>query len=565
MTRSRLFLPAGLSLAALSMATSHEALGQAIFVPPDADISRLRVQPPELPAREDYDLTVRNPEKSAVPKDVESIDFFVSRVRVNGVSHYPEDQVRAIFAPLEGRRVRLEELREGADRLQALYAGEGFLLTRVIVPPQQIDDGVVTVEVIEGFIAEGFFDGEHAATRNLSQQALANLIGQRPLSIRKLDGRLLILNDTPGIVVKSTLRPGTDPGAADIVVTSGSLPNQGYLSVANNGSTTLGPALYSLGYTFNSPLRRPGALDLSLSSAGKRLDELRAISLRYGMPVGSRGVVLYLGGLAAKSKPGGEVTPLDVSSQSYSLDMRLRVPLRRNRATALYLESALLLANTSVRALGTRITHDRIASAQIGLRIRHQYPRFGETTAQVFLSRGISAFGALDASAAKPSVLGFDPKFTKINWQVEHVMPLAPRASLVSRAVGQWTGDRLLAGEQIAFGGPFLGRGYVPSATTGDRGYGFLGELRLDLPQAEVPGKFGGLQVYAFADWAHSWVLPAPDVAKVEQRIGSYGSGLRARLADRFFIDAQVAFAGRRIAGAENRPSRLNISVLSIF
>ena len=548
----------------LCLLAPGQALAQSVVLPSEADISRLRLSPPELPLQEEFDLTISNPEKSVVPKDVSGLDFLVTRVLVNGVTYFPDDQVRALFAPLQGQRIRLEALREQADRLQAMYADRGFLLTRVIIPPQKIDDGVVTVEVVEGYIDEILLEDDSAIAGKMTLSALAELRDQRPLNIRELDGKLLILNETPGVAVKTLLRPGGELGAASLVASTASVSNQGFASASNTGSNAIGPAIYSVGYTLNAPLNRPGAIDLSLSVAGQNLEELQAVSVRYSMPVGSKGGILYLGGLAAKAKPGGEAAELDVSSDSYSFEARLRSPLYRSRSSALYLESALLFARTKVTALGAKITQDSIATTQIGLRGRHQ-SSLGQTTAQLLLTAGLPIFGALNESAPNPSVSEFDPNFTKVSWQIDHVFQLYTTASFLTRMMGQWTDDRLLAGEQVAFGGQLLGRGYAPSALTGDQGVGFLGELRFDLPGAQASGVISNVQVYGFTDAARAKLLSAVDVPSEEQSIVSYGFGLKALLAHRLFLDLQFASEGRTLAGGESRPARVNISLVSAF
>lgn len=543
---------------------SGQGLAQSVALPPEADISRLRLNAPELPPAEDFDLTLRNPEKSVVPRDVSDLEFLVSRVDVRGVTFFPEAQVRALFVSVEGQRIRLEALRERADRLQELYANQGFLLTRVIVPPQKIENGIVTIEVIEGYIDAILAEDAAAAGSEMAQAALSGLRDQRPLNIRELDGKLLTLNDTPGLSVKTLLRPGRDRGAAEMVVSTAIRPNQTFLSVANTGSDAIGPMIYSAGYSINAPLGRPGALDLSLSAAGEGLKELQALSVRYALPLGSRGTILYLGGLAAQAKPGGEAALLDVTSSSYSLEARLRAPLLRSRSSALYFETALLGTKTRVAALETAITSDKIATSQIGLRGQHQ-SRLGQTTAHIFLTEALPVLGALDEETANPSVPGFDASFRKISGQLDHVLPLNPALSLLARVAGQWTNDRLLAGEQVAFGGQLLGRGYAPSALTGDRGVGVLGELRIAWPAAQAPGLIGNVQAYAFADAAQAQLLAARSVPAERQSLQSAGVGLRAVLIDRLFLDVQFATEGRKLAGGESRPARINLSLVSAF
>lgn len=551
-------------LTSLALLAPGHALAQSVVISPEADISRLRLSPPEMPTQQDLDLTIRNPEKSVVPKDVSTIDFFVSRVQVNGVTYFAEDRIRTIFAPLEGQRIRLDTLRERADRLQALYAERGFLLTRVIIPPQRIEDGTVIIEIVEGYIDDILPGSDSSVGAKLAAHALEPLRGQRPLNIRELDGKLLILNEVPGVAVKTLLRPGNELGAASMVVSTTRLPNQGFASIANTGSNAIGPALYSVGYTINSPLGRPGAIDVSATVAGGSLEELQAVSARYAVPVGNSGTILYLGGLTARAKPGGEAAELDISSASYSLEARLRTPLHSSRSSALYLEGALLFAQSRTTALGDEITRDKILSHQIGLRGRHQ-SSFGQTTAQVVVSAGLPAFGTLDEKTPNPSVEGFDANFSKVSWHLDHVIALNTTTSFLARMVGQWTDDRLLAGEQVAFGGPLLGRGYAPSALTGDKGVGFLAELSFDIPRAQAPGVISNVELYGFTDAAQARMLPSDGIPAEKQSLVSYGFGLRGLVADRLILDLQFASEGRKIPGGESRPARINLSLVSAF
>lgn len=548
----------------LALLLPGQALAQSAGVSSEADISRLRLGPPELPTQQDLDLTIRNPERSAVPRDVSTIDFFVSRVEVNGVTYFAEDRIREIFAPLEGQQIRLGMLRERADQLQALYAEQGFLLTRVIIPPQRIQDGTIIIEVVEGFIDDILTENDASVGSRLAQEALEPLQGQRPLNIRELDGKLLILNEVPGIAARTLLRPGNELGAASMLVSTSKLPNQGFVSISNTGSDAIGPALYSLGYTINSLLDRPGAMDFSVTVAGSSLEELQAVSGRYAIPIGASGTTLYLSGLAAWAKPGGEAADLDISSASYTLETRLRRALHRSRSSALYLEGAFLFARTRTSALGAEITRDKIFNFQIAIRGRHE-SSFGQTTAQVTATSGLPVFGALDEDTSNPSVEGFDPKFRKVSWQLDHVVALNNTTSFLARMVGQWTTDRLLAGEQLAFGGQLLGRGYAPSALTGDKGIGVLAELSFDIPGAQAPGVISNVEFYGFTDFAQARLLPADGIPAEKQSLVSFGFGLRGLLADRLLLDLQFASEGREIPGGESRPARINLSLVSAF
>ncbi|MDB5686389.1 MAG: Hemolysin activation/secretion protein, partial [Rhizorhabdus sp.] len=450
------------TLIALAIAGSHGSMAlaqSAIRLPPQGDISRQRVQPLPLPPV-DYEFTIQNPEKSAVPRAIDEVEFQVRSIRVVGAEHFPDATVKAFFAPLEGRKIVLDDLRKAAQQLEDLYRAKGFFLTRVFISPQQVRDGVLEVRVLEGYVGAEFVEATNQASRHYVEQFLKPVIGQRPAQFSDLENRLLLINDTPGLSANSVLRQGAEPGSSEIQVTATKLPNSYRASFANTASDILGPTTYGVGATLSQPLGRPGALDVDFSAAGGHLSELRSGNLRYAMPVGHRGAVLALGGLLAFARPGGAVAALEIRSRVITLNSRLRVPLLRSRANSIYLDAGLTLNRSRTDALGSRLVDDRTTVAEAGLTWQQSDWLKGSTTVTATLSHGLDLFGAIDRTDPLASIQGFKPDFTKLTYSLQRTQGLTRSFSLQFNLQGQYTADRLLSGEQVSFGGPQIGRGY---------------------------------------------------------------------------------------------------------
>jgi hypothetical protein len=67
-------------------------IAQIVRLPPQAEISRQRIQPLPLPDTP-LQLRIQNPEKASVPKAVDEIEFSITRIKVTGATHFPEDPV----------------------------------------------------------------------------------------------------------------------------------------------------------------------------------------------------------------------------------------------------------------------------------------------------------------------------------------------------------------------------------------------------------------------------------------------------------------------------------------
>ena len=539
-------------------------IAQIVRPPPQADISRQRIQPLPLPETP-LQLRIQNPEKASVPKAVDEIEFSITRIKVTGATHYPEARWRAIFASLEGKKIVLSDLREAANKLENLYRADGFFLTRVFIAPQEVRDGTLEVQVVEGFLANAFVQAPNDPSRKLTQAMITPVLDQRPVRFLDLEQRLLLLNDIPGMAVTSVLRPGGALGSSDILLTTVRPPRTAFAAVDNSGADVVGPINYSLGTTMIQPFGRPGALDLSLAMSVEGFRELQALSGRYATPLDINGVVGSIGALVAHAAPGGPIRDLDVQSISGSLSASLRVPLLRSRANSIYLDAGMTVNRSFVKALGTEINDDRSTVASLGLQWRQIGWLAGDMTFGVNLFHGLDLLDANNADAPLPSVLGFNPHFLRMTYQFQRNQPIRGPIGARMTLQGQYTTSRLLSGEQISFGGSGIGRGYDPSSVTGERGVGVIGELHVSLPSAQLPNLIEGAQVYAFADWARTTALAYEATPKQSATISSLGIGARFTLLRQLSVDTRFSSARRALTDGVKSGGRFTLGAILQF
>ncbi len=105
-----------------------------------------------------------------------------------------------------------------AAKIADYYHRNGYFVAQAYLPAQDIKDGAVTIAVLEGATATS-----PCATRQNSRMHMANgLLGGLnsgdPIAIAPLENRLLLLSDTPGVNVRSTLAPGVEVGTSDLIV-----------------------------------------------------------------------------------------------------------------------------------------------------------------------------------------------------------------------------------------------------------------------------------------------------------------------------------------------------------
>ncbi|MBU3694862.1 MAG: ShlB/FhaC/HecB family hemolysin secretion/activation protein [Rhodocyclaceae bacterium] len=549
------------ALLGLALLAQADGAWAADLLPPGAtqqieEISRQRVPVLPLPSTPDFGLRLQAPEKAAVPRAVEELAFEIKGVRVSGNTLFSQAEIDEVFQTATGPAVTLAALREAAEKLEARFRGQGYFLTRVYVPPQQVKDGIFEVQVIEGFLSAVYVDGApNDALRQRIEAITSPLLNKRPIDLATIERALLLINDLPGVVGTSLLRQGADLGASEIVVTLASLPDSHLLTFNNTGSRTVGPGTIGVNSTFFNPFGRTGSFNVGLTQGGDftNVDELTAFNFRYSLPVGTQGAIFSFGGLASNALPGGTIRALDIRALSESVSPRLRLPLLRTRPNSIYLDLGLAVNRSRTLLGGNLLTFDKTTVAEATLSWVQNGWGNGTTNASLSLFQSLPLFDYTHFTAregnTKTNVKNED--FFKLGLSLTRIQQTrVPNLSVLAQVQGQWSENRLPVGEYVSYGGVGIGRGFDGGSSSGDKGIGGLLELRYDSSVNRAP-YIGNLQFYAFVDGGRAFLNDPAGTAP--PKITSNGFGVRFPFSTNGFMDVQVANAHQRFDAANRR------------
>ncbi|MEC9292363.1 MAG: ShlB/FhaC/HecB family hemolysin secretion/activation protein [Pseudomonadota bacterium] len=145
--------------------------------------------------------------QKAVPSEPE---FEVKTIEVKGSTVFDERALRPYLAAMEGDWQTLSKLKGLADTLTRLYQSEGYILSRVVVPAQEITSGHVVLQAVEGSIQDIHFVGDLPEEGRLIQKYAEEIKKSVPLNIKQLERSTLLMNDLPGLSAKAVLSPAKD-------------------------------------------------------------------------------------------------------------------------------------------------------------------------------------------------------------------------------------------------------------------------------------------------------------------------------------------------------------------
>ena len=511
---------------------------------------------PTIPNQPDFDFSIIAPHRSPVPRAVDEVHFKLTDIKINGAVTIPASQFRVLYAPLLDKDITLSDILNVADRIEAVYRAEGYLLVRAFVPPQRVKDGIFTINVVEGYLASVTVQGADNTTRALIADYVAPARAERPLELSSMERGLLLANDLPGVVATGVLRPAPDtPGASDLVIDTSQPWIAGGIAVDNRGSRFSGLWTINGDVEFNS-IFGADQLTANATLSPSSIEQV-AGQLRYRRAIGGDGLIGSLIGSVTHGQPGSTLTAFNVLTDSWAVGPRLTYPVIRSRAETLILDGGITVQDARVGILGTRFSRDQWRVLDLG----GSYQRtniFGGTWTSTFdLAQGLPILGATPnrvGGIPNPilSRVGGLTDFTKLTGFTRLALPLIDAFSAVLTVQGQYAFVPLITGEQITFGGDQIGRGYDPGAITGDEGLGASAEFRYDFHFADSFVR--ALEPYVFVDGAETWYIqrgPAISASLLDQSIASVGGGVRIWLPYNLTASTELARTLSPVPGSD--------------
>ena len=507
---------------------------------------------PQVPAQPDFDFSIEAPSRSPVTRAVDQVQFTLKDIQVSGARTLPPQSLRPLYEKLLGKEVRLRDILDVADSIEQTYRNHGYILVRAYVPPQRVRDGVFTINVVEGKIANVSVEGGTPATQQKIKAYLRPSLNVAPLPLATMERSLLLSNDMPGVGnATGVLKPAEDiPGASDIVVSVNQPRIQGGLGVDNRGSRFSGLWTLNGDVQFNS-LFGADQLGAMLTTSPDATEQI-AGQMRYRRAIGDNGLIGSLTGTITRGQPGSTLSAFGVITDSWAVGPRLTWPVIRTRAKSLQLDAGFTAQEANIEILGSRLSHDVWRVFDVSATYLFSNWLGGAWLASGGVAQGLPGLGATSNGSAQLSRRGGHTDFTKLTGQVRYSSILSDTFSLQLTGQGQFSSAPLINGELISFGGIGIGRGYDPGGIVGDHGLGGSAELRYDAPFANA--YVLALQPYAYVDGGQTWYIQrgaAIDPTLTDQHITSLGGGIRMRLPYSATLGLEVAHTLNAVAGSD--------------
>ncbi|MCK5363792.1 MAG: ShlB/FhaC/HecB family hemolysin secretion/activation protein, partial [Gammaproteobacteria bacterium] len=142
---------------------------------------------------------------------------FVKEFVFSGNTVFTDAELGEITAPYVGREITSEELEEVRHQLTLLYVNQGYVNSGAVVPDQDVEDGKVRIDIVEGALGTINVQGTKTLDPDFIRERLELGAGP-PLNVKQLGERLQIVVQEPQVArINADLQPGDKPGEANLV------------------------------------------------------------------------------------------------------------------------------------------------------------------------------------------------------------------------------------------------------------------------------------------------------------------------------------------------------------
>ena len=456
------------------------------------------------------------PIQPSAPKEGE-LRFTVKSFVLEGIGILPEAEVQLAIRSWVGVPVSFDDLQRACDAIQNFYRSKGYTV-QAILPPQKIADGVVKILITEAKLGKVEVENPQGPTRFSKERAAsyityANPVGD-PLNLDAVERAIVILNETPGVMVSSQLEPGEKEGETNLRLQL-TQPDmvQGRVEANNYGSRTTGANQGVFAMNLNGPLGIGDSASVNgIFSQGSQYLQ-GAISLpgsRDGLRLGLAGTYLQYKNVSNYASTGGAgdawttgvsaAYPL-IRAQGGNLNTSLNYDIKsynnRNTITSTTI-SAYNINNISAGLSGNFVDslgYGAITSGSVTAVLGHLD----------ILATSMANYSMYAVPGTSPAV--YQPitpsNFSKLTFSGNRNQQLVEEGTttLYAALSGQFASTNLNSAEQFYLGGPYGVRAYPVAQSGGAQGGIFTLEVRHELqPKLTLSAFFDGgvVQQYKF-------------------------------------------------------------------
>lgn len=422
-------------------------------------------------------LEIDIPEKEI---DMGDAKVRIDAVEISGNTVLSTRRLQRVVEPFLGQELSMKEIRAICVAIQARYASKGYFLARAYVPPQEIDNHTLKIQIIEGKLGKVSVIGNKYYGEKFVGRYFDKYLG-RPINYDQILKALLLLDENSDLEVGAVFKKGETFGTADLIVrVSDKRPL--HLMVDHNNYGSDHTAKQRTGAHFEwGNLLLDGDMLTIIEVVGSPIPSLDFTQGIYHFPINTYGSSFDLSYLYARFKTD-KIDHVKYTGKSVVAEVKFTQAIHRTRLLNTdfftsfdYKQIQNISQNSS--------TYDKLRVLTGGMAIDYIDGWKGRNLFNVSAGWGIpDIMGGSSVNSHDSSREGAGGRFVKLNGSWKRLQKIPYNCFLLLNLSMQYSFDKLPLPEQIYIGGVDTVRGYPLASGIGDSGFYANIELRVPPP-----------------------------------------------------------------------------------
>lgn len=462
----------------------------------------------------------------------------LKQIAISGNTLLTQEELLRAIGPVQDKTYDFAGLNAMAEQVSARYRNAGYPFARAYLPQQDLQQGILRIEVLEGRYGRITAHGDPDLS-GPGQRFLSPLQPGGVIESHELERVTLILDDQPGVKSIPVVKPGRDVGTGDLSIeVQRDHRYAGDAGIDNDGNRYTGRSRAHVNLDIDSPFTLGDQLVLQ----GMVTDERMWFgAASYAMPLNAYGLRGKIGYSHSYYTLADSFAALDATGTADVSSAGLSYPLVRSQRLNLTLSGTLEHKRLHDRQGATDSRTDKSSNdvpIALNFDVRDGFLGGGISYGAVSWTPGHLKLdgGLAPADAASARTAGH---FSKLNLDLARIQSFSEGLDLYGRVSAQWANKNLDSSQKFGLGGRNGVRAYPSGEGYGDSGV---------LAQVELRYAIGQWLPYLFYDRGRVTTNRDPWTADINHR-SLAGGGVGVRYGGRAWSASLIA-AWRTQGGA---------------
>ena len=485
--------------------------------------------------------------------------FDIDRFKIEGNTLLEADEIAMVFKPFTGKHRQYGDVQHAIEALKQLYRTAGFSVVWVLVPEQNIDRGIVTLQVIEARIGKVTIKGNRYFDDANIRASLPSLRVEGALRTGDISATTQLANENPAKQVDVVLRRSEKLGEVDATVDVIDVPPlKTFLTLDNTGNPQTGDFRLGIGVQHANLFNRDDVGTFNYVTSPGKWSQVSLYSGSYRLPLYSRGdsmdfIIAYSDVSAGTAQT--VAGPLTFSGKGTVYGLRYNQLLERHgeysQRIVYGVDERAYKNDCSLGNFGAAVCGPSAADITVrpvSLTYNGNWAKPGRIS-DLYVALAHNIPGAAhgresDFNAARTSPdggKGAPSRYSTLRLGASTVNAFENSWQVRTAFDAQYTPDALISGEQFGIAGATAVRGFQEREVTRDTGYFANFELYTpNLAGKQIPGE-GSLRVLLYYDISNAANTPLNGESRQQVMISSIGTGLRWNIQRSFNLRFDLA------------------------